>query len=141
MASALRRLLLPDRPRDFPGRRGMKIALRAVHVLCAGIFVGAHVFAATADDRTAWCAATVVSGGMLLLLDLHESAAFLLQVRGAVVLAKLAGVAALPWLDGARQPVLATLFLVAVASSHAPAKVRYHLLVGSGRLVAGTSRG
>lgn len=141
MLFALRRLLFPEHPRDLPGRRGIKVALRGVHVLCAGLFVGTYVFAVTPEERATWCAAALLTGGMLLALDLHESAAFLLQVRGAVLLVKVACLCALPWLGAAQAPVLMALVVVAVASSHAPAKVRYHLLFGRGRVTATESRG
>jgi hypothetical protein len=77
--------------------------------------------------------AAVASGAMILLLDLHESGAFLLQVRGLVVLAKLGVLVALPHLGAYAGWVLAGVMLVSVVSSHASSKVRYFVVLrGSG---------
>lgn len=141
MPSLLRELLLPARPRELPGKRWLKIFLRGLHVLAAGLFVGASVFPATPQEHKMCLVAAVLTGVMLVSLDLYESGAFLLQVRGAVLVAKLACLCLLPWLGAARNPVLMVLVVVAVVSSHAPAKVRYHLLFGRGRVVASESRG
>jgi len=45
----LRDLLVPNEPRSFRGRRMLKIVLRAIHVLCAGVLVGAEVFGVVPD--------------------------------------------------------------------------------------------
>jgi len=90
----------PPEPRHLAGRRWLKIVLRGVHVLCAGLLVGAYLFGAAPGVRGAWVGAAVSSGLLVLLLDLHETAVFLVQVRGLVILIKLAVLAALPWLMG-----------------------------------------
>ena len=58
----MRSILFPSEPRSLPGRRGLKICLRAAHVLCAGILVGSYVFGADASLKTSWMLATVASG-------------------------------------------------------------------------------
>ena len=134
-------LLFPDTPRDFPGRRGCKIGARAVHVLCAGILVGSYVFDVDGAARDTWFLFTVVTGCALLAIDLHESAAFLAQVRGLGVLAKLGVLAAFPWLGVAQVWVLAALVVGSVVISHAPGRVRYFVVVGRGKLAAAHSKG
>ena len=135
-------LLFPAEPRSFPGRRGVKIVLRAAHVFCAGVLVGAFVLGATAELRTAWLWAAIGSGCLVLLLDLHESAAFLFQVRGLVVAVKLTLLAALPLFQDEHQPwVLGLLVVISVLSSHAPSRVRYHVLVFRDKVQAGSSKG
>jgi len=134
-------LLFPDPPRAFPGRRGLKIVLRAVHVLCAGILVGAYLFAVDSAVRTDWLVGTLATGTLLLLLDLHETAAFLLQVRGVVLVGKLSALAALPWCGDAKPWVLGGIVLVSVVSSHAPGYVRHRVLAGAGRVTGATSQG
>ena len=39
---SLKSVLFPDPPRNLPGRRGLKITLRAIDVLCAGALVDAY---------------------------------------------------------------------------------------------------
>jgi hypothetical protein len=116
-------ILFPDPPRSFRGRRLLKIGLRGVHVVCAAFCVGAYAFDAAA--RLPWLAATIVTGLAILALDLHESASFLLQARGVIVVLKLVALSFLPaggaWL-------LAAIVLVSVISSHAPSSVRHRVL-------------
>jgi len=129
-------LLFPDPPRNFRGRRLLKIALRAAHVLCASLCLGAYAFGA--PDRATWLAAAIVSGCLILALDLHESAAFLFQVRGAVLATKIIALAFLPQ-GGAW--VLAAIVLLSVLSSHAPSSVRHRLVLGRGRVRAAETQG
>jgi hypothetical protein len=134
-------LLFPDPPRDFRGRRALKILLRALHVLCVGVFVGGAVFGVPAGVARPWLWGTVGTGAAILVLDLHESAAFLLQVRGAVVVAKIALLATSHWWGALQIPLLAALVVVSSVSSHAPGSVRYHLLLRRGRVAAGRTKG
>lgn len=133
-------LFFPREPRQFRGLRALKITLRAVHVLCAGVLTGAYVLEAS-SGRGPWLAATLASGGAILALDLYQSAAFLLQVRGLVLLLKVALLLALPAFGESARWVLVALMLLSVVSSHAPSKVRYFLLVGRGRIRGSTAAG
>ena len=119
----------------------MKILLRATHVPCAGILTAAYLFDAGASSRTAWMVGTVVSGLLILLLDLHETGVFLLQVRGLVVLGKIVLLAMLPLLDAYRVPLLVGLLAISVLASHAPSGVRYYLVFGSDRFKGATTKG
>ena len=136
-----RDLLFPERPREFRARRTIKIALRALHVGCAALLLGSHAFGAGPEVRSAWLAATAGSGILLLMLDLHASAAFLLQVRGAVLLSKLLLLAWVVADPGPSPWPLGVLLVVSVLSSHAPSSVRYRLLLQEGRITAPESRG
>ena len=136
MGPRLGTLLFPDPPRDFPGRRLLKIGLRAAHVVCASLCLGAYAF--DVGERVPWLLAAIGSGLLIVALDLHESAAFLLQVRGLVVVTKIVALAFLPqggaWL-------LAGIVLVSVLSSHAPGSVRHRVLFGRGRVRAAETHG
>lgn len=135
------RALFPDHPRDFRGRRGLKILLRAGHVLAAGVLTGAWLLHVPETLRAPWLHATVLSGVVLLLLDLHESAIFLLQLRGLFVLLKILALLALPWLLGGQGLVLAALVVLSVVSSHAPSRVRYAIYALRGRFAPSRSKG
>ncbi len=133
--------IFPEVPRDFPGRRGLKIFLRSFHVLLVAVLVGGSILEVETALLRAWLVGALASGLLIFLLDLHESGAFLLQVRGVVVLAKIGLLAALPWL-GAWQPwVLGGLVVVSVLSSHAPSRVRYLAVAGGGRIRGARSKG
>jgi len=137
----MKRLLFPEEPRDFTGRRELKIVLRAVHVLCVGAYFGAFVFGVPAADRMPWLWGVLATGALVLALDLHESAAFFLQVRGAVLVAKLGIFLCLPWFAGAEAWVLGLLIVVSVVSSHAPGRIRHRMLIGAGRVEGAESHG
>ena len=136
-----RRLAFPDPPRSFPGRRAAKISARAVHVLCAGVLVGSYLLHADEVLRHRWLTTTVATGFVLLLIDLHESAAFLLQVRGMLVLGKLGIVAMLPALGTAAGYLLAVVLLVSVVLSHAPSRVRYFVVFGRAHVRGARTKG
>ncbi|MHC4852333.1 MAG: hypothetical protein ACYTF5_09960 [Planctomycetota bacterium] len=141
MIEKLGALLFPEEPRPLPGRRGLKILFRAVHVLFAGVLMGSYVFDVEAAQRAHWFSGTVVSGLLILLLDLHETGAFLLQVRGMVVLGKLLVLFPLPWFAGWEAEVLGLLVLISVLSSHAPSGFRYFVVIGRGKVKASCSKG
>jgi hypothetical protein len=141
LTARLSSLLFPAQPREFPGRRALKILLRAVHVLSAGILTGLYIFEAGDVLRDGWLMGAIGSGALLLLLDLHESGAFLLQVRGLVVVGKIAVLAMLPMMDAQAGRMLAALVVASVLSSHAPATVRYFVPFGGNRLGGAKTKG
>ncbi len=139
--SFLARLFLPRIPRKFAYQRLIKIVLRAVHVLCVGLLVGAHVFAAAPPAQEDWRLAAAASGLALLTLDLTETAAFIFQVRGIVVAMKISVLVALPWFGSAAPAVLATTFFAGVLISHAPSRVRYHMWIARDKAESSRERG
>ena len=140
-SSRLLSFLFPCRPRDFRGRRAVKIVLRALHVLAAGVLTGAYVLGLPPEQSAAWLHGTALSGVVLLLFDLHQSAIFLLQLRGLFVLLKIACLVALPLFVGAQGLLLALLLVLSVISSHAPARVRYAVCLWRGRFAPSRSKG
>ncbi len=133
--------LFPATPRNFPGQRWVKIGLRGLHVLCAGVYMGTLVFAVDDDVRQPWFLAALLSGILLLSIDLFETAAFLLQLRGIVVLLKLVLLAVTPYLGPAAVWVLGAAVIGSVISSHAPSSFRYFLVWGRGRIQGATTKG
>jgi len=141
VGARLRSLLFPDPPREFAGRRTLKIVLRGVHVVCAGLCLGAYAFDVAAGERGMALAAALGSGLAILALDVHETAAFFLQVRGVVVVFKIALLALLPWFGDARALVIGALMLLSVVSSHAPGKIRHRQIAGAGRIEGARTHG
>jgi len=140
-------ILFPDPPREFPGQRVLKISLRAVHVLCAGLLTATHLLDLGADPgrlagaRETWLVATIASGGAILALDLFQSGAFLLQTRGAVLYLKLGCLLFLTRMGDAAGYVLAALIVISVISSHAPSRWRYRVWIGAGNVRGADTRG
>jgi hypothetical protein len=134
-------LLFPSEPRSFPGRRAVKIALRALHVMTSGVAVGSYLFAVPDPLRSQWLIAASASGVAMLLVDLHESGAFLLQVRGLVVLVKIVLLGLLPLGGPAQGWILAGLVVFSVLSSHASSRVRYQIVFARGRVKGAETKG
>lgn len=134
-------ILFPREPRRFTGQRWVKICLRSLHVLCAGIYLGAYVLGVEGDLRTRWFLATLLSGVAMLLVDLFESGAFLLQLRGLVVMSKLVLLAFIAKLGPAAVWILAAVAFFSVISSHASSGFRYYMIWGRGRIKGAETKG
>ncbi len=133
--------LFPDPPRDFPARRMTRTLLRAVHVLCGGVLLGGYVFAVTGSALSMWWYATVVSGGLLFATDLHASCAVLIEVRGLVVVAKLALLLMLPATGELATWLLAAVLLIGAVSSHLPGRYRHMVIFLRDRVSVDTRKG
>ncbi len=133
--------LIPPEPRHYAGQRWVKMLARSAHVVLSGIYLGALVFHVDPATRWPWFLATLLSGLLMICLDLFESGAFLLQLRGLVVAGKLVLLASLPVFGEAGVWVLAFIAVCSVISSHASANVRYFLIWGRGRINAAETKG
>lgn len=139
--AGLTSVLYPSEPRTYSGQRMVKAVARAIHVLCAGTFVGAYILESDPAQRSSWLFAAVISGAIILALDLYETSAFLFQVRGLVVAAKVAALTALPHVEPFGDWLLGAIVILSVASSHASSEVRHHLVFGRERLRGATTKG
>lgn len=122
-----RSILFPDTPRDFPGRRISRAALRTVHILGGGVLVGACLFEQGPDTVHAWLLVAALSGLLLLATDLHASCAIVFEVRGLAVLAKLALLVPVAYLPGWEVPLLVLILTIGAVSSHLSRGVRHRL--------------
>ncbi len=82
--------LFPETPRNFRARRPLKIAMRTLHIITSGVFIGAVLFDQPPQVFHAWLAAAVGSGLGIFLLDLYATCAILFEVRGMLVFLKIA---------------------------------------------------
>jgi hypothetical protein len=114
---------------------------RSAHVVLAGVYLGALVFHVDPATRWPWFLATMFSGLLMICLDLFESGAFLLQLRGLVVAVKLLLLALLPSFGEAGVWVIAAVAFFSVISSHASSNIRYFLIWGRGRITAAETKG
>jgi hypothetical protein len=138
---AVFRLLIPTEPRHYSGQRWVKMSARAAHVVLSGVYLGAFFFEVEPAVRSPWFLATLLSGLVIVCLDLYESGAFLLQLRGLVVGVKLVVVASLPVFGRAAVWVLAVVAFVSVISSHASSSFRYYQVWGRGRIKGAETKG
>lgn len=114
--------------------------MRALHVLCAAFLLGAYAYASSAAARAQALQLVIASGAALVLLDFIRTAAFLLQVRGAVLLLKIAAVLLFSRLGSGHLLLLVVLFLTSVLISHAPGSIRHRMLACGGRIRGANTR-
>tara|TARA_B100000959_G_C14977943_1_gene622304 strand:+ start:2774 stop:3238 length:465 start_codon:yes stop_codon:yes gene_type:complete len=122
-----KRVLLPEVPRDFPWRRGLRVCLRAVHIWSTAILLGGHFFTQSKEVLLPWLLIGAASGAVLLLTDLYASFAILFELRGILVLFKVLCVAAAGYFWDYRFVLLTMTCLIGALSSHATGKFRHHM--------------
>lgn len=116
--------LLPPPPRVFPGQRWINIGLRCAHLVGMSAIGGGFLFTLPEEQWQPFWLLTAASGGLLALLYLWTDATWLLQLKGQVVLLKMALLTL-----GSIKPVWrAEIFVLIIILSgffaHAPARVR-----------------
>jgi hypothetical protein len=85
----LRALLFPAEPRKLTWGRPVQVGLRTVHIVAMGMVLGGIARGGTYETLLPWILATVLSGVLLLGVDLCKSGLFLAQGAGFAVLLKL----------------------------------------------------
>jgi len=126
MPARLLRLCFPAESRGFPGKRWVSIALRSLHLAgTAGAGAG-MLFGVPPAEWQGYLWLTLLSGALLVGLQLWSNAVWLLQLRGLAIGVKLLLLgAALRW-PAAGAPLLLTVILLSGVISHAPGDVRYY---------------
>ena len=128
-----RTLFLPPVPRDFRGKRWLKIVLRTLHLIGIAGVSGGILFSVSADSWYPYLSLTFFSGVSFLLLEIWSSAIFCIQLRGLIIFLKLA---LLPLLFGCPQhsELLWVVIILSSVVSHAPGNFRYYSLFHRRRL-------
>jgi len=107
-------------------KRWTKISLRTLHLLAVAGVGGGILFGLDQDLwRNYWWLA-LVSGGLMMLVDIISNPLWLVQVRGLVIFLKLVLLVLLgryPSLDGY---LLGAIIVISTVISHAPGKLRYY---------------
>ena len=130
------------RPRvagQLAGTRALRTGLRTLHLIAFGALYGGHVYGVAAD-RLDPAAATVATGGALMLLDAAVSPISLIQVRGLATFSKIALVVAASLRAELALVLLTLAAVIGAVSSHMPGRWRYHS-VWHGRVVGSREKG
>lgn len=107
-------------------KRWTKISLRTLHLLAVAGVGGGVLFGLEQDLWRSYWLLALVSGGLMMLVDIIANPLWLVQVRGLVIFVKLALLAMLgryPLLDGY---LLGVIIVISTVISHAPGKLRYY---------------
>lgn len=133
-ALPLKSALFPPANRGFRGKRWLAIALRTAHLVGTAGAGGGFLYGAAAEAWLPYLWLTLASGAVMTALEIWTNGVWLVQVRGAAVLLKLAllGYAA----HAPAHAGIALVFVVAISGvvSHAPARVRYWSLLHGRRV-------
>jgi hypothetical protein len=123
----IQQILLPEEPRDFPGRRMTRSVLRTVHILGGGVLIGAYLFQQPQDVIQPWYITATLSGVLLFLTDLHASFAVLFEWRGLSIFSKIGLLLLLPLMPGFEIAILVLILTIGSISSHLSRKFRHRL--------------
>lgn len=122
--SRAKALLFPARSRFFPGQRWVNIALRCGHLVGIAGLAGGFLFGVEAERWLPFWYLTLATGGGLVGLYVYSNAAWLLQLKGMVVVLKV-GLLAVAYLFPAwRGALFVAVILLSGLIAHAPGRVR-----------------
>jgi len=103
--------------------------IRALHILATGVLLGGYIFLQPAIALEPWLLASVITGLLLLAIDLHASMAVLLEVRGLLLLIKLALLLLLPIFEQLSIPLLIIVLFIGAIGSHMTKRYRHKVLL------------
>jgi hypothetical protein len=105
--------------------RTLSVAARTVHLAAFAILLGGYVWNIAQERLLAAWLVTIASGLALMAIETVASPAWLLEVRGAVVLGKLGLLLIVPATEDFRLPLLLLVLVVASVTSHMPGRLRH----------------
>ena len=124
--NALLQLIFPAQSRRFPYQRLILDLLRSAHILCVCLLLGGLYFRPDAPQLGYWLVGVLATGAGLLAIEVHRTAAVLFELRGIIVLCKLALLFYLPQFSPATQLILLMLLVFfSTLSSHSPRRIRH----------------
>jgi hypothetical protein len=128
-------LFCPARPRDFKGKRWLKIVLRTLHLLGVAGVSGGILLNVPITSWAGYLHITLFSGIAFLVLELWTNAIFLIQLRGLIIAIKLLLLTLLYSYPQYSSIVLVVIILSSIVS-HAPGNFRYFSLLHGRRVDA-----
>lgn len=126
--SRLLAFLFPEQPREFPYRMAVRLSLRALHIMTAGVLLGGHIFQQPTSVLEPWLWVAILSGLAILLTDIYSSFGVLFEIRGIVVLIKILLLSLITVFWEQRIFLLVLILFIGAISSHLPRRYRHKLL-------------
>ena len=112
----------------FDIKRWSKISLRTLHLLSVAGVGGGILFGLEQGLWFNYWWLAVVSGGLMMLMDMVSNPVWILQVRGLVILLKLFLLTMMFNYPAWDKILLITVIIISAVISHAPGKLRYYSL-------------
>jgi hypothetical protein len=123
---SLLQLLFPPKTRSFLGMRWVNITLRTLHLIGVAGLGGAYLYAAPQALWQPYLWLTLLSGIGLVAVSLYATALWLLQLRGLVILFKLALLGLMLGWPGFSLPLGMLVIVLSSVIAHAPGDIRYY---------------
>ena len=107
-------------------KRWTKISLRTLHLLSVAGVGGGILFGLEKDLWLNYWWLAMVSGSLMMLIDVVSNPVWLVQVRGITVYVKLILLLFLGCYPDWDRFLLVVIIIISAAISHAPSKLRYY---------------
>lgn len=107
-------------------KRWTKISLRTLHLLSVAGVGGGVLFGLEKDLWINYWWLAVISGGLMMMLDIISNRIWLVQIRGLAIFFKLFLLALLGLYANWDGYLLAAIIIISAVISHAPGKLRYY---------------
>lgn len=109
-------------------KRWIKIGLRTLHLVSVAGVGGGVLFALEKDLWLHYWWLALVSGALMMLMDITANTMWVVQVRGVAIIVKLMLLVLLGLHPGWDNLLLVTIIIISAVISHAPGKLRYYSL-------------
>lgn len=109
-------------------KRWTKTGLRTLHLVGVAGVGGGVLFGLEQDLWLLYWWLALVSGALMMLMDIAANSAWFVQIRGIAILVKLLLLLTLGLDPGWDKFLLVAMIILSAVISHAPAKVRYYSL-------------
>ncbi|MCV6588366.1 MAG: hypothetical protein OIF57_04950 [Marinobacterium sp.] len=121
--------LIADQKRDMPGRRWISITLRSLHLLGIAGIAGGYIYQLPFALWHPWLMLALGTGLLMVIKEVYVDGIWLLQLRGQLILLKLALLIFSHFLWETPQAwVYGLIILISGVIAHAPGDVRYYSL-------------
>jgi hypothetical protein len=109
-------------------KRWSKISLRTLHLLAVAGVGGGILFALEKDLWVNYWWLALVSGVLMMVMDIAANPVWMVQVRGVVIIVKLILLALMVSYPAWGSLLLLVIIIISAVISHAPGKLRYYSL-------------
>jgi hypothetical protein len=128
------------RLRPIPGVRAIRVTLRTAHIAAFATLYGGQWHGLEPERLRAPLVATLLTGAVLVALEMYRTPAWPVQLRGLAALLKIVIVAIVAGTGQARLALLTAALVIGAVSSHMPGRFRYYSLIHR-RMIGDTERG
>lgn len=121
-----------------PVKRWTKISLRTLHLVAVAGVAGGILFGLEKDLWSNYWWLAMVSGVLMMLIDIVSNPVWVVQVRGLVIYLKLVLLAFMGGATELDRFLLIFIIIISAVISHAPGKLRYYSIY-HGKVISSAS--